>query len=59
MLKEDTWELEDETHIVWNTMGECVKRITKGIFGELRGKGQFCKDIWWWDENVQNIVKTK
>ena len=31
--------LEDETNILWNKMGECVKRITKGILGESRGKG--------------------
>ena len=40
-------------------MGECVKRIAKEILGESRGKGSFCKDTCWWNEDVQNIVKTK
>ena len=31
MLKEAIWNLEDETNILWNQMGECVKRITKEI----------------------------
>ena len=44
LLKEATWDLEDETNILWNKMGECVKRIAKGILGESRGKGPFCKD---------------
>ena len=59
MLKEATLDLEDETNILWNKMGECVKRITKEIFGEPRKKSSFCKDTWWWNEDVQNIVKTK
>ena len=59
MLKEGTWDLEDETNILWNKMGECVKRIAKGILGESRGKCPFCKDTWWWNEDVQNIVKIK
>ena len=33
--------------------------IAKGILGESRGKDPFCKDTWWWNEDVQNIVKTK
>ena len=59
MLKEDTWDLEDETNILWNKIGECVKRITKGILGESRKKCPYCKDTWWWNEDVQTIVKTK
>ena len=48
MLKEATWDLEDETNILWNKMDECVKRIAKGILGESRGKCPFCKDTRWW-----------
>ena len=59
MLKEATWDLEDETNILWNKIGECVKRIAKGILEESMGKGLFYKDTWWWNEDVQNIVKTK
>ena len=40
-------------------MDEYVKRIAKGILEESRGKYPFCKDIWWWNVDVQNIVKTK
>ena len=40
-------------------MDECVKRIAKGILRESRGKDSFCKDTWWWNKDVQNIVKTK
>ena len=59
MLKEAIWDLEDETNILWNKMDECVKRITKGILGESKGKCPFYKDTWWWNDDVQNIVKTK
>ena len=38
ILKEATWDLEDETNILWNKMDECVKRIAKGILEESRGK---------------------
>ena len=44
MLKEATWDLEDETNILWNKMSECVKRIAKEILGESRDKSPFCKD---------------
>ena len=33
MLKKAIWDLEDETNILWNKMGECVKRIAKGFLG--------------------------
>ena len=59
MLEESTWDLEDETNILWNKMGGCVKRIAKANLGESRGKDPFCKDTWWWNEDVQNILKTK
>ena len=44
MLKEATWDLEEETNILWNKMDECVQMIAKGILKESRGKGLFCKD---------------
>ena len=44
MLKEATWDLENKTNILWNKMGECVKRIEKGVLGVSRGKCPFCKD---------------
>ena len=59
ILQEATWNLEDEINILRNKMGECVKTIAKEILGESRGKCPFCKDNWWWNEDVQNIVKTK
>ena len=52
ILKEAIWDLEDETNILQNKMGECVKRVAKGILGESRGKCPFCKDTWWWNEDV-------
>ena len=45
MLKEATWDLEEEINILWNKI-DGVKKIAKGIFGEIRKKGPFCKDIW-------------
>ena len=39
ILKEAIWDLEDETNLLWNKMGECVKRIANEILGESRGKG--------------------
>ena len=59
MLKEAIWDLEDETNILWNKMGEYVKRIANEILGKLREKCPFYKDTWWWNEDVQKIVKTK
>ena len=47
MLKEATWDLKDETNILWNKMGNCFKRIAKEMLRESRGKGSFCKDTWW------------
>ena len=32
---------EDETNILWNKMGEYVKRIVKEILGKSRGKAHF------------------
>ena len=38
MLKKVTWDLEDETNIVWNKMREYVKRITKGNYWRVERK---------------------
>jgi hypothetical protein len=59
VLNEATWNSEEETNIMWNKMATCIRRISKEILGESKGKGPQSKETWWWNEEVQNIVKIK
>lgn len=33
--------------------------VAKDIFGESKGKKQFYKKIWQWDDNLNTIMKAK
>ena len=43
MLKEAIWDLEDETNILWNKMGECVKRIAREFLGSRGENAHFVR----------------
>ena len=48
MLKEAPWNLEDETNKMSSAMAKCIKRISKQVLGESKGKGPRSKENWCW-----------
>lgn len=44
---------------MWNTMDFCIKRVEKEVLGETKGGRYKKKQIWWWNDEVQNVLKLK
>ena len=44
----------------WNQLEALLLDTAKSILGETTGKGAYNeKEAWWWNEEVQNVVKEK
>lgn len=39
-------------------MVNCTKRVAKGVIGELKRKRYTNKEIWWWNNEVQEAIKS-
>ena len=44
---------------MWNEKASCIKRVTKEVLGESKECGQLNKETWWWNEEVQAMVRLK
>ena len=40
-------------------MTSCIKRVANSIFRESKGCGLSTKEIWWWYEEVQVVIRLK
>ncbi len=40
-------------------MTSCIKRVADSIFRESKGCGLSTKEIWWWYEEVQVVIRLK
>ncbi|CAH2108403.1 unnamed protein product [Euphydryas editha] len=43
----------------WSEMATWVRSVARDVFGETNGKRKIDKDTWWWNEEVQTILKEK
>ena len=59
MYTEAPWNLEDGSNTMWDRIAGCITRISKEVLGESKGRRLASKDTWWWNEEVQAVVKTK
>ncbi|GMP51562.1 hypothetical protein CsSME_00017746 [Camellia sinensis var. sinensis] len=59
MDKEGTWDLEDDVNTMWNSMANCMRRISREVFGESKETGPSSRETRWWREEVQAVVKAK
>ncbi|XP_047984426.1 uncharacterized protein LOC125224950 [Leguminivora glycinivorella] len=48
-----------EMNECWNEMAVSLRSVAKNVLGEIRGKGKIDKDTWWWNDDVQMILKEK
>jgi hypothetical protein len=59
MGQEMEWGREGDSDSMWNTMADGIRRISKELLGESKGKGPSSKETWWWNDEVQTMVKAK
>ena len=59
LSREVRWGLEGNSDSMWNTVADGIRRISKEVLGESKGKGPISKETWWWDDEVQTMVKAK
>jgi hypothetical protein len=59
MLGEGPWEEREDANDMWLKMATCVRKVAAEVFGVSRGGKQEAKDTWWWNEEVQKVIKEK
>lgn len=40
-------------------MASCIKRVGKEVLGESKGGRYMKKESWWWNDEVQSVLKLK
>ncbi|XP_046976386.1 uncharacterized protein LOC124542487 [Vanessa cardui] len=43
----------------WNEIAGYIRKVAKDVFEESKGKGLIDRDTWWWNDEVQNVLKEK
>jgi len=59
MSKEVIWNFEADPNKMWDTMAGCIRRISKEVLGESKGRAPAAKETWWWGNEAQTVVKIK
>ncbi|XP_058217647.1 uncharacterized protein LOC131328767 [Rhododendron vialii] len=59
MSQEVRWEVEGDSDNMWNTIVDGIRRISKEVLGESKGKCLISKETWWWNDEIQTIIKAK
>lgn len=59
LLTQRIWNLRTALNKMWNQMATCIKRVTKYVLGETKGKRYRHKKTWCWNNEVQGAIKTK
>ena len=40
-------------------MGKCIRKVTKEVLGELKGKRHDNKETWWWSVKEEEAAREK
>jgi hypothetical protein len=59
VLKEDPCHEGGGANSMWMKMSTCIRKVASEEFGVTKGGKRETKETWWWNENVQNVVKEK
>ncbi|GMP84452.1 hypothetical protein CsSME_00037979 [Camellia sinensis var. sinensis] len=56
MDKEGAWDLEGDANTMWNSMANCMRRISREVLGESKGTGPSSRETWWWREESYRLA---
>ncbi|KAI8572339.1 hypothetical protein RHMOL_Rhmol01G0190600 [Rhododendron molle] len=59
MFQQARCALDGDSNSMWNTMANTIRRVLKELLGESKGKGSISKETWWWNDEVQTILKQR
>jgi hypothetical protein len=57
---EDMKDIKDKSvNESWKELATCVRSVARDVMGETKGKGRTDKETWWWNGDVQRVLKEK
>ena len=59
LVKDMTTNIDSDPNLMWNMATKCIKNVAKEVLGESKGIRLLEKETWWWNEEVQAVIKLK
>ena len=59
IMKEDVWNMNNETNFMRNSVSSCIKKVAKNILGKSKGCRLDGKKSQKWNEDVQKTIREK
>ena len=59
MLGEGPWEEGEDADDMWLKIVSCVRKVASEVLGVSRGSKQEGKDTWWWNDEVQGLLRKR
>jgi len=56
---EGPWDVVGDANRMWEDMSSVIRKVAKEICGESRGGRLDSRETWWWNDEVQQAIKTK
>nr|XP_051201547.1 uncharacterized protein LOC127315053 [Lolium perenne] len=58
VIKEGPWEEGVDANMMW-TMATYLRKVDVEEFGVTKGSRREAKDTWWWNDEVQKVIREK
>ncbi|XP_071680063.1 uncharacterized protein [Lolium perenne] len=59
VIKEGPWEEGGDANMMWTSMATCLRKVAVEEFGVTKGSRREAKDTWWWNAEVQKVIREK
>ncbi|XP_071674469.1 uncharacterized protein [Lolium perenne] len=59
VIKESPWEEGGDANMMWTSMTTCLRKVVVEEFGVTKGSRREAKDTWWWNDEVQKVIREK
>uniref|UniRef100_A0A8I7BC79 Endonuclease/exonuclease/phosphatase domain-containing protein n=1 Tax=Hordeum vulgare subsp. vulgare TaxID=112509 RepID=A0A8I7BC79_HORVV len=59
VIKEGPWEEGGDANMMWTSMATFLRKVAVEEFGVTKGSRREAKDTWWWNDEVQKVIREK
>uniref|UniRef100_A0A8I6Y736 Reverse transcriptase domain-containing protein n=1 Tax=Hordeum vulgare subsp. vulgare TaxID=112509 RepID=A0A8I6Y736_HORVV len=59
VIKEGPWEEGGDANLMWTSMATFLRKVAVEEFGVTKGSRREAKDTWWWNDEVQKVIREK